>query len=128
MKLNYNKFLYYIFILYFIGILFMINIIFNDIDYKYESIFIISSYFIVLLIYSIAIIKDGFDIFQPLHFITILYICIFIFCPLYLIYQGRTTVNGSYIMDGCIKATIVYILSYLSFVCGYLIKKAPKFL
>jgi len=122
-----KKILLYINMLYFLGIFLLIKILFATIDYKYESIFIIASYFIAITIYSIAIFKDGSEIFYPIHFVTILYLCIFIFCPIYLIFEGRTGIKDTYVMDGCIKSTAIFLVSYGAFIGGYLTIKAPKF-
>lgn len=106
----------------------LIKIAFNSFEYKYESVFIIIVYFIVLLIYSNVILRDNDDLLYPIHFVTILYICIFIYCPIYLIFEGRTDIRGTIVMDGCIRATLIFLISYLAFVVGYLFKKAPKFM
>lgn len=119
--------LIYISMLYIVGVLILINIAVNSFKYKSESIFIIIIYFIIIFIYTLVIFKDNDCLFYPIHFVTILYICIFIYCPIYLILEGRTDIRGTVVMGGCVKATIIFLISYISFIVGYLSKKAPKF-
>ncbi len=126
MRFNKRAFMYMI-TLYTIGIILVLNVLLSFNTYKNESLFIMIAYFIVITVYGITIIKDGFEIFYPVHFVTILYLCIFIFCPIYLINEGRTGIIGTDVMDGCIRATIVFIISYIAFALGYLMNKAPNY-
>lgn len=95
--------------------------------YKMEEFVIICTFFATIFVYSFAFARDNIELLYPIHFVTVLYLCVFIFCPIYLIEVGRTTCNGAYIMDGSIKATIIFFMSYVAFTFGYLSIRTTPF-
>lgn len=105
-----------------IGILLFANFNFNvQQEYFKEYIVLLISYFTVAGIFILIVIKYNIDIFQPFILISILYICIFSITPMLLIVQGKTDAHGVDVMAGCIKATIIYMISYIAFVAGYVL-------
>ena len=109
----------YLLLLISIGIWLLVVTINSESSYRIEETVIIGFYFATLIVYTLVLKQDQLEIFYPIHFVTLLYLCIFVFCPIYLIETGRTTCNGSYIMDGAIKATFVFFISYVALVLGY---------
>lgn len=87
--------------------------------YYREYVILCIAYFIVGGIFLWSIVKNQMDIFQPFILISIIYFCIFIFTPMIFIIQGKTDAHGVNIMNGCVKATIIFVFSYMSYVIGY---------
>ena len=117
----------YLLLLISIGIWLLVVAINSDSTYRIEETVIIGFYFATLIVYTLVLKQDQLEIFYPIHFVTLLYLCIFVFCPIYLIEAGSTTCNGSYIMNGAIKATFVFFVSYIALVMGYVSIKTPEF-
>ena len=117
----------YLLLLISIGIWLLVVAINSESSYRIEETVIIGFYFATLIVYALVLKQDKLEIFYPIHFVTLLYLCIFVFCPIYLIEAGRTTCNGYYIMDGAIKATFVFFVSYVALVLGYVSIKTPEF-
>ena len=101
----------YLLLLISIGIWLLVVAINSESSYRIEETVIIGFYFATLIVYALVLKQDKLEIFYPIHFVTLLYLCIFVFCPIYLIEAGRTNCNASYIMEGAIKATIVFFVS-----------------
>ena len=118
-KLNLKKVIYTIPIYTIIGMILVYN--FNNVDYIYrnEYILLCTSYFIIGGIFFYIINRFNINIFEPFILISVLYIFIFTITPIVFIIQGKTDAHGAYVMDGCIKATCIYIISYIAFVVGY---------
>ena len=91
--------------------------------YYNEYLILLFSYLVVGLIMFYTIIKYKIDVFQPFILISILYLFIFTITPMVFIIQENTQAHGVDIMDGCIKATIIYMISYIAFSSGYILKK-----
>lgn len=79
------------------------------------------SYFLLGILFLWVIISKRIVIFEPFILISVLYFCLFIFTPMIFIITGETDAHGSNIMNGAIKATIIFDFSYISFVIGYCI-------
>lgn len=115
------RFLSFIVILVLGFILWMLNTILNnDSYYIFELRYLFYSLFIYSIIYICTIIwcKD-YDIISPLHLISFIYMFIFFITPILLISNGDTTCYGTDIMNGCKKATNIFLIGYVSFVFAY---------
>lgn len=119
----YVKKLLFLFI-FIIGIIIII-VNYPDINNKRDF----SNYSILLIAYLVCvpitffyISKKNFYIFEPFTLVTILYLTIMIFQPMVDIVKGNYYCYGKDIMDGCIKGTIIFIISFISFYIGYRIK------
>lgn len=94
----------------------------NFVGFKYnlETKIIVISFFYISILYLFTITNEKeIDIFHPIHLVTIIYLCIFIFTPLILINQGKGNCWGVNVMKGCIKATLILNLSYTCYIVGY---------
>lgn len=87
--------------------------------YTKEYIFLSVGLFTYLLVNMICFSVFNIYIFEPIVLIFILYLFVFFIDPIINIINGETSVMGFQVMDGCIRATIVFIFSYLSFLIGY---------
>lgn len=108
-----------------VGIIFCIwriNIPSNIYDNEYLSICIIYFCTIFLYIYSLSR-YEYFDLFHPIHILTWLYLCLFIFTPLTFINLNMTLCHGVDVMKGCIKGSIIFLLGYLGYIIGYTYNK-----
>lgn len=125
MQSTYNTLFKYSIFLIILGILFCIwrvNIPNNTYDYEYLTICII--YFCVIFLYIYALSKcKYFDFFHPIHILTWLYLCLFIFTPLTFINLNMTLCHGVDVMKGCIKGSIVFLLGYIGYIIGYTYNK-----
>ncbi|OIN58796.1 O-antigen polymerase [Arsenicibacter rosenii] len=90
----------------------------NDI-YLYEIYVIILSSMFMLFGYLYVIRNESIDIFHSIHIVVALYMALFVYTPLSLISVGRTDCFGVDVMPGCIKATFVFLFSFLFFLLGY---------
>lgn len=88
-------------------------------EYFKEYIVLLISYFLVGGLFILTVTKYKIDIFQPFILISVIYICMFSITPIIFILNGKTDVHGVDVMSGCIKATLIYIISYIAFVIGY---------
>ncbi len=127
LKLNLSFSMYCI-----IGIIILFNIENSKHTIYYKEYIVLSiSYFLVAAISFWSIISKKIDIFQPYILISILYLCIFIFTPMIFIINGKTDAHGTDVMGGCIKATVIFVFSYIAFTIGYIKYKVklinPKF-
>lgn len=86
---------------------------------SWNYIMLASSYFIVAGVLLLTYLQKGLDIFEPIVLITFLYLMIFCITPILNMVIDETLVLGIDTMDGCIKATFVFLVSYFSFYIGY---------
>lgn len=106
------------FVSYFLGQANFVRSIFVN-DYY----FVIISMIIFTVIYIIGIKKTINNLFQPLHIYAFFYICICFLTPCFMMIAHEDDCHGSYIMDGCIYGTVMVIIAFISFLCGYLRKQ-----
>ena len=67
----------------------------------------------------IAKVKHDLYIFEPLFFVAIVYLCIFVYKPLIDLKTNSFYEHGVYVRDGGIKATIIIVLSFTVFYVSY---------
>ncbi|MEH7249099.1 O-antigen polymerase [Neobacillus niacini] len=85
-----------------------------------------TGYFIVAGILLISYIVTPMDLFEPIIFVTFLYLMIFSIVPIINIIIGETLFFGKDIMGGAQKATWIFIVSYLAFVFGYYLQREKE--
>lgn len=106
--------------LFFIGLLLIIwRISIPNTLYDNEYLFLIFCYYIASIAYIVCIKQYLFDIFHPIHIVTFLYLSLFIFTPVTFININQTDCHGVNVMPGCIKGTVIFLVGYLTFLCGY---------
>lgn len=66
-----------------------------------------------------AVAKKKVDMFEPFVLCSAILYLLFIVAPMTFFVQGITSLYGAYMMDGCIKGTLIFLFSYLAFVIGY---------
>lgn len=91
----------------------------THLEYAQEYIFVSICMGIYVLLGGVLFNIKGMYIFEPIVLIFILYLFIFFITPLLNIFEGKTTVYGTEIMDGCQKATIIFLISWVAFLIGY---------
>lgn len=97
-----------------------------SIDLKINYFVLLSAYFIIIGLFFIVTNIYKIDIFDPFIFVSILYIGIFILKPIIDLLSLSIYSHGKDISGGCIKATIIFIISYLCFCLGYVYQKNLK--
>lgn len=86
---------------------------------SWNYIMLTSAYFVVAGTLLVTYMQKGLDIFEPIVLITFLYLMIFCITPILNIVINETLVLGVDVMDGCIKATLIFLVSYFAFYIGY---------
>lgn len=86
---------------------------------------LVIAYFAVAGVLLTKSIFQGVDLFEPFVFVTVLYLMIFCFAPIVNVIDNNLLLFGANVMDGCVKATLVFVLSYCAFAFGYLVSQ-PK--
>lgn len=92
-----------------------------DNNYVKEYIFLSICLVIYLIVNFICFLYFGIYIFEPIIIIFILYLFMFFIDPMMNIINGETDVMGFEVMDGCINATSIFMLSYFGLMFGYYI-------
>lgn len=100
-------------------IFFLLNLFVLNTRYILEYLVIVFSFFITMCSYLVVFFRVDRNILHPLTLVTALYVCIFHLCPIFLISTNNTTCYGAYVMDGCIKATIIFQIGYFALLFGY---------
>jgi len=95
-------------------------------EYVAEYIVLLLSYLFVGGLLLTAVIYRDADIFEPIILIYILMIGQFSIAPIILTSSGTTSLYGVDFMDGCIKATLIYMGACLAFSIGYYSKSAER--
>lgn len=108
-------FLMIIFIFFITSVLLYLKIT----NYKNEYIFLSVCMIIFLFINMLFFSCFGVYIFEPITIIFILYLFVFFITPIINILTNDTDVMGFNVMGGCIKATIIFMLSYVGLLFGY---------
>lgn len=77
------------------------------------------SYIYVPAIYIFSLNKYKIDIFEPCNIFFVLWYLIYTITPLLLILQNNTLCQGIDVMDGCVKATLIYMICFTIFCITY---------
>ena len=81
--------------------------------------FILTAYFITGGAWGLCIYKKNIYIFEPATIVLGLTIITYAVAPLISINTNDLTINGFYVFDGCVEATIIYILAFCLFLFIY---------
>lgn len=68
-----------------------------------------------------------FDIFHPIHLVTVLYLCLFGVAPILLTVNDKVDLFGVNVMGGSIQATIIACIGYVAFCIGYINGKLKNY-
>lgn len=88
-------------------------------------IFLVIAYFLYTYFLWITFVWHRIDLFEPFVFVSAMYFALLIFAPMVCIIRGTTLILGADTMGGCIKGTIVFLVSFFFFSIGYY-KKSPR--
>lgn len=77
------------------------------------------AYLIVGGIFFVGIASEKVKLFDTFTIVSMLYIMIMVIYPIYDYIRLELTKSGVDTSSGCIKATIIFLISYISFSCGY---------
>jgi len=77
------------------------------------------SFLYIPLLYVFLYLKHKIDLFEPINMFFILYFLMYTITPLVLIIQDNTLCFGTDVMDGCFKATVIYMISLTLFCFAY---------
>lgn len=92
--------------------------------YHENYLILLLAYFFIVGICMLTAMNKKTFLFDPFTIISVLYICIFIIYPLYDYTRGNLLKTGINTSDGCIKGTLIFICSFLSFYATYHLTKA----
>lgn len=87
--------------------------------YREEMFTLLTSFLPYSLIFLAVVSTTRVKILHPYGLVSVLYLLIFIVAPMVLISTGDADCHGDYVMDGCSKGTMIFLLSYLFFSIGY---------
>ena len=96
--------------------------IFNFSRDKMNYIVLMISYFYIPFIYAVFAIKRDIDIFEPINIFFVIWFLTYTVTPIVLILQNNTLCQGVDVMDGCFKATIIYMISFTTLCISYFYK------
>lgn len=101
------------------GVTFSIKIL-DVTEYLVEYCCVLLSYYFVGIIFLAFIFKAStVFIFEPIILVGFLEFMTYSVAPLISILTHETDLRGHYIMDGCLKATLIYVVSFLAILLGY---------
>lgn len=112
-----------IYILIFIMLLFQCT--FGGV-YDFEFIVLLIGYLFVGGLLCNSICFRNADVFEPIIFIYLLWICLFSIAPIILTVNGYTSIDGVDFMSGCVKGTLIYMFAAIAFYVGYYTQKGKK--
>lgn len=95
-------------------------------SYSTECTVIVFSYFITGGAWYYCIIRNNIYIFEPCVMVLGITIITYTVAPILSIYNDDLTINGFYVFKGCIKASILYVISFLLFLFFYYSKNNKK--
>ena len=115
-----------IFVLFCMGLLYFCLIFPENLTQKesFSYIVLLCAYVIFSLIITWILAKKKVDIFEPFVLSSAILFLLFIVSPMIFLVLGITSLYGAYMMNGCIKGTIIFLLSYIMFVIGYYKRKS----
>lgn len=82
-----------------------------------------ASYCLILFHFIYVFINKKIDIFEPIVIFFIFDILCIIVSPMIFIIYDNINLFGEYVMDSCIKATLIHDLCYIGFMTGYFRKR-----
>ena len=82
-------------------------------------IILLGAYFWIAGLLVVAKVRHDLYIFEPIFFIAILYLCIYVYKPLIDLKTDSFYEHGVYVRDGGIKATLLIVLSFTVFYISY---------
>lgn len=91
----------------------------QETPYTREYIFLGINMIVFLTINFLFFIKFSIYVFEPIFLVFILYLFVFFIDPILNIISNTTDCMGFNVMDGCGRATIIFMLAYLMFLLGY---------
>ncbi len=96
----------------------------GEADVLYQQNYIVDSIAVVavLILVSMYIFRNGFDIFDPLYLITAIYGMMYFVTPIYDILNEEYSWYGYYLFDNGIKATLIALAGYFAFYIFYNVK------
>ena len=80
---------------------------------------LLGAYFWIAGLLVVAKVRHDLYIFEPIFFIAILYLCIYVYKPLIDLKTDSFYEHGVYVRDGGIKATLLIVLSFTVFYISY---------
>lgn len=119
-KLSRNTIFIVVFVYFIIGMVFMFQIpdhinLNQSLSYGY----ILFSYYLIGFIWIKFIDKYGFYIFEPVNMVMLLTFISFSIEPMVSIIQDDMGIGSFYVFDGCFKATSIYMIGIILFLCAY---------
>ena len=110
-------------LVYFLGLYFIFNMPQGlGTEEKIQYFVLLFSYYYISTMFFFTINKRGYDIFEPLTIYTCIYFLLYTITPLVLFIQDNLLCGGLYVMDGCVKGTLLYMFAYTVFCLFYLHK------
>lgn len=82
-------------------------------------IILIISYFYVPIVYFGFAIRRNIDLFEPINMFFLLWFFMYTITPIILILQDNTLCHGVDVMDGCFKATVIYMVCFTVLCISY---------
>ena len=112
--------LIFLIMLLFLSIFFTYNLLVNIKDYYINDyLILLFSFFVSSNILIKYIFSNGLFVFDPFFFNSILFFMIFLIQPMMDLITNNFATYGLDPSVGCVKGTIIYLLSYISFYYGY---------
>lgn len=87
---------------------------------------LIAAYFFYLIPLMLLFARFGVDILEPIVLVGALYFALMVFGPLICIIIGDTDILGIDTMGGCVKGTIVFLISFYAYCLGYYLPMKNK--
>lgn len=110
-----------LFLIYVIGLFFAFSMPQGlGTEEKIQYLVLVFSYYYIVTVFFLTINKKGYDIFEPLTIYTCIYFLLYTITPLILFIQDNLLCRGLYVMDGCVKGTLLYMFAYTIFCLFYL--------
>ncbi|ANQ54611.1 O-antigen polymerase [Thermosipho sp. 1070] len=123
--LKINK-IYFLFLIL-LSFLFLIPFIFLvEAEHLSNFLILILGLFMVGTIYLLTIFSGQNYLFEPLHLVTLIYILEFSISPIIDTINGNTSLFGINVFGSLGKSTLIYVISYFSFIFGYLSNSFSK--
>ncbi len=98
---------------------------YNSVEKELYGVLMVS-YFVVLGLVVLAVAKHNLYLFEPFTIIALLYIGIFIYRPIQDLYAHKVSYAGVNLVQGGVKATILFTLGFVAFYIRYYCKKRAK--
>lgn len=102
-----------------LGLIFVFQMSRVDTQYVPKYIIVLISYFYMVGVWMLYIYKFGFYLFEPVSMVAILTILTFSIEPMISMIADDTLLAGFNVYDGCVKATLIYMLALTFFFFVY---------